>query len=83
MSEPINLNKARKARVKAAAERQAALNRVRHGRTKAEREALQTELDAATRRLDALRVEARGEPATETSDAAPPEDPGSDPAGSR
>lgn len=66
MSEPINLNKARKARVKAAAERQAALNRVRHGRTKAEREASQAELDAATRRLDALRVEARGEHAPET-----------------
>lgn len=69
MADPINLNKARKARVKAAAERQAALNRVRHGRTKAERETLQAELDAATRRLDALRVEARGEDAPETPEA--------------
>jgi hypothetical protein len=37
MSEPINLNKARKARAKADARTQAAQNRVRFGRTKAEK----------------------------------------------
>ena len=36
---PINLNKARKARAKADAARQADANRARHGLSKAEREA--------------------------------------------
>lgn len=37
MAEIVNLNKARKARAKQEAEAQAAANRVRHGRTKAEK----------------------------------------------
>lgn len=37
MAEIVNLNKARKAREKAEAARDAAANRTRHGRTKAER----------------------------------------------
>jgi hypothetical protein len=37
MTEPINLNKARKARARAAGKVQAAENRVRFGRTKAEK----------------------------------------------
>lgn len=37
MTEPVNLNKARKARARSAAGRQAAENRVRFGRTKAEK----------------------------------------------
>ena len=37
MSEPINLNKARKARAKAEAKVQAAENRVKFGRTKAQK----------------------------------------------
>jgi hypothetical protein len=37
MSEPVNLNKARKARAKAEAKVQAAENRAKFGRTKAER----------------------------------------------
>lgn len=73
MAELINLNKARKARVKAAAERQAALNRVRHGATKDERDRLEGELDAANRKLDGLRLEARGEDASEPPEAADPE----------
>ncbi|MDB5474951.1 MAG: hypothetical protein JWP49_462 [Phenylobacterium sp.] len=37
MAEPINFNKARKARAATGAKRQAAENRVRFGRTKAEK----------------------------------------------
>jgi len=38
MTEPINLNKVRKARAKATNAERAAENRIKHGRTKAERE---------------------------------------------
>jgi hypothetical protein len=37
MAEIVNLNRARKARAKAEAERQAAANRAKHGRTGAEK----------------------------------------------
>jgi hypothetical protein len=37
MSKPVNLNQARKAKVRAAQEAQAAENRVRFGRTRAEK----------------------------------------------
>ena len=37
MATPINLNKARKAKAKSAKLKQASENRVKHGRTKAER----------------------------------------------
>jgi hypothetical protein len=37
MADIVNLNKARKARAKAEAARQAAANRAKHGRSKAER----------------------------------------------
>lgn len=37
MAEPINLNKARKAKTRAAKERRASENRVKFGRTKAEK----------------------------------------------
>ena len=37
MSDPINLNRARKAKVRAAAEGKAAANRAKFGRTKAEK----------------------------------------------
>ncbi len=70
----INLNKARKARVKAAAERQAALNRVRHGATTQERARLEQALDAADRKLDGMRIVARGEDAPETPETAVPGD---------
>ena len=45
MDEPINLNKARKAKARAAKEQTAAQNRVKFGRTKAEK--LRDKLDAA------------------------------------
>lgn len=37
MSEPVNLNKFRKAKTRAAKQQQAAENRVKYGRTKAEK----------------------------------------------
>ena len=52
MTEPINLNKARKARARAAEKSQAAENRVRFGRTKAEKTVSKLEAERARRRLD-------------------------------
>ena len=49
---PINLNKARKARSRAAARDQAARNRVVHGRTKAEKAATEEARKLADLRLD-------------------------------
>lgn len=58
MAEIINLRMARKARARAAAEAQAAENRARHGRTKAEKRATAME-DARRRRgLDGAKLEA-------------------------
>ena len=57
MAEPINLNRARKARARVADQAQAAQNRVRFGRSKAEREAAATRADQAQGRLDAHRRE--------------------------
>ncbi len=56
MSEPVNLNKARKARGKAEAKAQAAANRVKFGRGKAEK--VIGRLDAAreARRLDGAKL---------------------------
>jgi hypothetical protein len=56
MAEPVNLNRARKARAKAARREQAAANRIRHGRTGAEKAA--DRLAAARREalLDAARL---------------------------
>jgi hypothetical protein len=57
MDDIINLRRARKARTRDEAAEQAAQNRVRHGRTKAERlqDAKQRALD--TRKLDGARIE--------------------------
>lgn len=52
MTEPINLNKARKARDRAAEKSQAAENRVRFGRTKAEKTVSKLEAERARRLLD-------------------------------
>ena len=52
MTEPINLNKARKARARAADKAQAAENRVRFGRTKAEQTASKLEAERARRLHD-------------------------------
>lgn len=57
MADLINLNKARKAKQRAEAERKAAENRVIFGRTKAQRQADSAAAAAAARRLDALRRE--------------------------
>lgn len=52
MGELINLNKARKARDKAAAKQDAKTNRAAHGRTKAERQAAAKTRDDDAARLD-------------------------------
>jgi hypothetical protein len=55
MAEPINLNKARKARAKAAEKAKAAENRVAFGRTRGQRQLEKAESDKARRELDAER----------------------------
>ncbi len=57
MAEPINLNKARKAKQRADKETVAAANRVKHGRTKAEKLADKAETERAARKLDQSRRE--------------------------
>lgn len=52
MAEPINLNRARKAREKAQAKTAAAENRVRFGRTKAEKTVSKLEAERALRDLE-------------------------------
>lgn len=52
MTEPINLNKVRKARERAADKTQAAENRVRFGRSKAEKAASKLEAERARRAHD-------------------------------
>jgi hypothetical protein len=50
--EPINLNKARKARAQDEAKRQASENRVRFGRPKAEKQVSKLEAERARRALE-------------------------------
>ena len=57
MSEPINLNKVRKARAKADAKSKAAENRVRFGRGKAEKAVSKLEAERARRALDQTKRE--------------------------
>ena len=57
MADPINLNKARKARAKADAKLQAARNRVSFGRAKAEKQVSKLEAERAKRRLDEAKRE--------------------------
>ncbi|MFC5374619.1 DUF4169 family protein [Brevundimonas faecalis] len=57
MGEVVNLNKARKARDKAAARRTAEANRLTFGRTKSERQATQKEQDRDTARLDGHKLD--------------------------
>ena len=52
MADPINLNKARKARAKADAQARAAENRVAFGRNKAERTVSKLEAERSKRALD-------------------------------
>ena len=57
MGEIGNLNKAPKARDKAAAKRTAEANRLTFGRTRAERDAARTERDRDARRLDGHKLD--------------------------
>jgi len=57
MAEPINLNKARKARVKAEDQARAAENRVKFGRTGAQKALDAAHADQAKQRLDQMRRE--------------------------
>ena len=57
MSNVVSLTKARKARDRAAAKAEAAANRVRHGRTKTERELGAARENKARRELDAKRLD--------------------------
>ena len=52
MANPINLNKARKARDRAASKARADENAVKFGRTKAEKERLQAQAESKARILD-------------------------------
>lgn len=55
MSEVINLNKARKRKQRTDAEQQAALNRVRFGRSKQQKQLDAAQATEAKRRLDLLK----------------------------
>ncbi len=57
MSEPVNLNRVRKAKAKADAGVKAARNRVAFGRTKAEKSLADARRDKAARDLDATKRE--------------------------
>lgn len=57
MGEIVNLNRARKARDKAADKAVASANRVAHGQTKAQRQLTQAERDRAARLLDGAKRE--------------------------
>ena len=57
MTEPINLNRARKARAAAGAKAKAAENRVRFGRSKAETSLAKLQAERARRALDQARRE--------------------------
>ena len=57
MTEPINLNKARKAKARADKQQRAAENRTKFGQTKAEKAARKAEAERARRALEASRKE--------------------------
>lgn len=57
MSNVISFNKARKRLARQRAEAQAAANRVRHGRTKAEKQRERAEAEAAEHKLDQARLD--------------------------
>ncbi len=57
MSELVNLNRARKAKARAEKDTSAAANRVKHGRSKAEKMAAKAEIERAARLLDQTRRE--------------------------
>ena len=57
MGELINLNRFRKAQVRAGAEQQAAANRARHGRPKTERRRGEHEAEKVEKDLDGKRID--------------------------
>lgn len=57
MGEIVNLNRARKDRVKAEDRSRASANRVAHGRTKAEKQAAAKENERAVRLLDGQKLD--------------------------
>jgi hypothetical protein len=57
LADIINLNRARKAKAKDVARETAATNRAAHGRTRAERQATETERSKASRLLDGAKRE--------------------------
>ena len=57
MAEPINFNRAKKARAAAEAKARAAGNRVKFGRSKAEKQAAKLEVERAQRALDQAKRE--------------------------
>lgn len=57
MTTPINLNKVRKARDKAAAKTEAAENRIAFGRTKAEKDLAKAQAAKSARQLDGAKRE--------------------------
>lgn len=57
MSQPVNLNKARKARDRAEEKAQADANALKHGRTKAERLLEAAQAEKARRALDQAKFE--------------------------
>lgn len=52
MTQPINLNKFRKAKARTEKEKRAEANRVKHGLTKAEKQKLKSEAEKAAKNLD-------------------------------
>lgn len=63
MGEIVNLNRARKAKARAAAKTTAEENRIRFGRTKAEKDGLRREAERADRAIEGHRLEADQKPA--------------------
>lgn len=57
MAEIVNMKRARKLKARAEAEKEAAANRLAHGRSKAERNLARAEEDAARRKLEGHRRE--------------------------
>jgi len=62
MGDVINLNQARKRRARAEAEREAAQNRVKFGRSKAQKQQDAAAAEEARRRLDLLKRDAPADP---------------------
>ena len=63
MGEIVNLNRARKAKARAAAKTTAEENRIRFGRTKAEKDGTRREAERADRAIEGHRLEADQKPA--------------------